>query len=73
MSITNLTTRVLSDGSALLQLAGPANRVVTWSVESGPGTVAPLTPATDAYGTNYAIYTPGGTTGIATIRATYGA
>lgn len=73
MSLVAYSPEVRNDATALLRFSGPANTLVTWSVESGPGSVSGLAPATDATGTAYAVYDPeGGSPGTAVLRATYG-
>ncbi len=73
MSLVALTPRIPNDGSSLVRFAGPANTLVSWTVQSGPGSVSPVTPATDFTGTAYAVYRPnGGDPGQAVIRASYG-
>lgn len=73
-ALVALSTEVAYDGSSLLRLSAPPNTLVSWSVQSGGGLISPLSPATDASGTAYAVYYPAGAAaGPAVLRATYGA
>lgn len=73
MTITAYPATPRADASALLAFDGPANVLVAWSVTAGPGTVTPITNATDATGRAWAIYRPNGVTGTATVRVDHGA
>lgn len=72
MTITAYPAAPRADASALLAFDGPANMLVTWSVTAGPGTVTPLSNATDATGRAWALYKPNGVEGAATVRCTHG-
>ena len=73
MTITASPATPCADASALLAFDGPAQVVVDWSVVSGPGTVTPLSDATDVSGRAWAVYRPNGASGTATIRVQHGA
>lgn len=73
MTISAMPTLPRADASALLTFDGPAHVIVEWSVVSGPGTVTPLSHATDATGRAWAVYRPNGESGSATIRVQHGA
>ena len=73
MTITASSATPRADASSLLAFDGPAHVIVDWSVVSGPGTVTPLSHATDATGRAWAVYRPNGDTGTATIRVQHGA
>jgi hypothetical protein len=74
MTVRALMPSIGPDGTTIMQLYGaPALRAVTWTVQSGPGTVTGLTPTTDETGTAWAVYDPGGIDGAAVVRASYGA
>ena len=73
MMITASPASPRADASALLAFDGPAHVVVAWSVVSGPGSVTPLSDATDATGRAWAVYRPNGDTGTARIRVQHGA
>lgn len=61
MTITTLSNPLLDDATSVLIYKGPANVIVYWSVQSGPGTVVPTgDSATNGQGLAMALYTPGG-------------
>jgi hypothetical protein len=70
--IHRLSSAPTSGGGALYQFSGNPNTAVTWSLTEGSGSVTALSAKTNAYGRCFAIYTPGGYTGTATIQVTYG-
>lgn len=72
MTITAYPRTPRADASSLLAFDGPANVLVAWSVVSGPGTVTPITNATDETGRAWALYEPNGVEGAATVEVTYG-
>lgn len=73
MTISAMPASLRADASALLAFDGPAHVIVAWSIVSGPGTVTPLSSATDATGRAWAVYRPNGASGTATIRVQHGA
>lgn len=74
MSITVLSNPVLDDATSVLLYRGLPNVMVSWTVESGPGTVASLSgEATDSRGLAMALYSPnGGGAATAVVRVTHG-
>ena len=73
MPLTAYKPRIYSDATSMIVFNGPANVAVTWSVESGPGTVEALSDSTDSRGVACAIYHADGTLGQAVVRCTHGA
>ncbi|ROH85737.1 hypothetical protein ED236_08305 [Pseudomethylobacillus aquaticus] len=73
MTISAMPATPRADASALLAFDGPAHVIVEWLVVTGPGTVTPLSDATDVTGRAWAVYRPNGASGTATIRVQHGA
>ena len=63
---------IYSDATSLIVFKGPANVAVSWSIASGPGTIEPLSSATDDQGVAGAVYHADGTTGDAVVRCQHG-
>lgn len=73
MSLSVYSALVYADSTGvMIVLNGPPNRAVTWSLV-GPGTLTPITNATDAQGRAAAKYVPGAAGDMPEVSATYGA
>lgn len=72
MSMTLYPGPPHADGSCLIAFDGPPGVAVTWTVINGPGHIDAQSAATDASGRAWAIYSPDGGTGTATIEVTHG-
>lgn len=71
--LTVYPRRIRADATSLFVFQGPANVAVQWSVQSGPGTITPLSTFTDSRGLAAARYNPAGLTGTAVVRVSHGA
>lgn len=72
MSLSLYPGAPLADGSCLVAFDGQPGVGVVWSVVNGPGHITGQSPATDASGRAWAVYTPDGGSGVATIEVSHG-
>lgn len=71
--LTSYPTKVYADSTGvLIVLSALPNRAVTWSIQSGDGTLTPITSFTDAQGRAAAKYIPGTVNTTVVIEAQYG-
>lgn len=70
--LTAFKPTIYADASSLIVFQGPANVTVAWSIQSGPGTLTPLSTRTNQFGVAAARWTPAGATGTAVIRCSHG-
>lgn len=72
IALVVVTGIITSDGSAIVEFYGPANKGLIWSITEGTGAITPINNYTDQYGRAFARYDAGGYVGPVQFEVRYG-